>query len=450
MSNEELNLHEDPPAPIDPLAEAAAEISDEELNSMLFTDSSLDALFEVLESDRPEKSNKVMIPEMLDADADYTGAIYGYIREDSGYHVLLGWEGHMTALEMDAQCVGAICTDDASEQEWIARLSAQGLTSALIGRRTDGCVSYRQVCFCDSTQDVPLTSDVYTLRQNIFSRNSGLLETSWMDGKCVVISGCGSVGSCVALQLARSGVSRFVLVDTDCMEIHNVCRHQCSLKDVGRYKVDAVAERIRQINPDAEIKVFYQRIQEVPLQKYEEWVKDGNALFIGTCDNRVGNAYACDAAVAVGAPFVALGYMDRAWAGEIFVYLPQRGDICYRCAYSKQIAESIEEERRNHHYLDAENAETAHVVPGLDVDIEYGVCLLNKIALDVMNIGNRKYYHRLLLNIGQLTYFSGTADRSTAGEFWKRALPQPLSLQRAGFAEDMRRCDSCLLYRRRR
>ena len=390
-----------------------------------------------------------MIPEMLDNDSDYTGAIYGFIRDDSGYHLLLGWDRHMTAAEMGAERIGAICCDTASEEEWITVLRQQGLDSAIIGRRTDGKVTYRQTYFHSATEDIPLTSDIYTLRQNIFSRNSGLLETSWMDNKCVVISGCGSVGSCVALQLARSGVSRFVLVDTDCMEIHNVCRHQCSLKDVGRYKVDAVAERIRQINPDAQVKVFYQRIQEVPLEKYIDWVQDGNALFIGTCDNRVGNAYACDAAVAVGAPFVALGYMDRAWAGEIFVYLPQRGDICYRCAYSKQIAESIEEERRNHHYLDADNTETAHVVPGLDVDIEYGVCILNKIALDILNIGNKKYYHRLLLNIGQLTYFSGTADRSTAGEFWTRALPNPLSLQRANFAEDMRRCDSCLLHRRK-
>lgn len=448
MCNEELNLNQQLPEANDPLIAEVDSITDEEIAAMRFTGDSMDALFAVLESDRPACHDKVMIPESLDADEMYTGAIYGYIRQDSGYHVLLGWEGHMTAGEMAAQCIGAICVDDAEEKLWTKQLQEQGLNCALIGRRFDGRVTYRQVDLHGVRSDIPLTSDVYTLRQNIFSRNSGLLESTWMDGKCVVISGCGSVGSCVALQLARSGVSRFVLVDTDCMEIHNVCRHQCSLKDVGRYKVDAVAERIRQINPAAEIRMFYQRIQEVPLERYEDWVGDGNALFIGTCDNRVGNAYACDVAVAVGAPFVALGFMDRAWAGEIFVYLPQRGDICYRCAFRKQIEESIEEERRNHHYLDDANAETAHVVPGLDVDIEYGVCLLDKIALDVMNIGNRNYYHRLLLHISQLTYFSGTADRSTAGEFWTKALPQPLSIQRAGFSSEMRQCESCMLYRR--
>lgn len=428
---------------------AGEELTDEELASMEYTGTDFDALFKELDSDRPAKADKIMIPELLDADKAYTGALYGYIREDSGYHMILGWDGHMTSDDMDAGLVGAICSDEADEQAWIARLREHGLSSALIGHRSEQSVSYRKIGL-DFVGNTPLTSDVYLLRQNIFSRNSGLLETSWMDNKCVVISGCGSVGSCVALQLARSGVSRFVLIDTDCMEIHNVCRHQCSLKDVGRYKVDAVSERIRQINPSAEIKVFYQRIQDVPLSKYKDWLLENGTLFIGTCDNRVGNAYACDVAVAVGAPFVALGFMDRAWAGEIFVYLPQRGDICYRCAFNKQIEESIEEERRNHHYLDANNAENVHIVPGLDVDIEYGVCLLDKIALDVLNIGNRAYAHRLLLNIGQLTFFSGTADRSAAVNFWKHALPDPLSIQRAGLSEEMRRCDSCLLYRRRK
>lgn len=63
-----------------------------------------------------------------------------------------------------------------------------------------------------------LTPDIYTIKQDVFSRNSGLIETDWLDEMCAVISGCGSVGSCVALQLARSGVGRFVLIDTDWFE----------------------------------------------------------------------------------------------------------------------------------------------------------------------------------------------------------------------------------------
>jgi molybdopterin/thiamine biosynthesis adenylyltransferase len=284
--------------------------------------------------------------------------------------------------------------------------------------------------------------DPFTLKQDVFSRNSGLLETDWMDNKCVVISGVGSVGSLEALQLARSGVGRFVLVDTDCMEIHNVCRHQCSIRDVGRYKVDAIADRILQINPDAQIRTWRRRIQDVPLKEFSDWTIPGQALFIGGCDNRVGNAYACDAAKELGVPFAASGFRDRAWAGELFVYLPQRGDICYRCAFTTQINESIAEERRNHFYLDDGRRNEVRIVPGLDVDIEYGVSLLDKVALDILNLGNPNYTFRLLPQIGQFNYFSGTIDRSE-GEFWARILPQPLSLRSISLRPELRRCPCC-------
>ena len=68
--------------------------------------------------------------------------------------------------------------------------------------------------------------EVYSLYQNIFSRNKGILESDIMSQKKVIILGCGSVGSLVALELARAGVKYFILVDADVVEYHNICRHQ--------------------------------------------------------------------------------------------------------------------------------------------------------------------------------------------------------------------------------
>ena len=77
-----------------------------------------------------------------------------------------------------------------------------------------------------------LSVSSYDLYQNIFSRNSGILETNIMQEKRAIILGCGSVGSLVALELARSGVSHFLLCDADIVEYHNICRHQCGISDV--------------------------------------------------------------------------------------------------------------------------------------------------------------------------------------------------------------------------
>ena len=59
-----------------------------------------------------------------------------------------------------------------------------------------------------------------------------------MTEKKVVVLGCGSVGSLIAMELARSGVGNFLLVDADTLEYHNLCRHQCGIEDVGDLKVN--------------------------------------------------------------------------------------------------------------------------------------------------------------------------------------------------------------------
>ena len=82
-----------------------------------------------------------------------------------------------------------------------------------------------------------IDSEIYSLYQNIFSRNTGILESDVMAEKRVIILGCGSVGSLVALELARAGVQHFILVDADILEYHNVCRHQCGIEDVGDLNV---------------------------------------------------------------------------------------------------------------------------------------------------------------------------------------------------------------------
>ena len=107
------------------------------------------------------------------------------------------------------------------------------IDEAFCAKRVDGKLHF----YCEKKE---LKVSSYDLYQNIFSRNSGILETSMMQEKRAVILGCGSVGSLVALELARSGVSHFLLCDADILEYHNLCRHQCGIEDVGDLKVNAV------------------------------------------------------------------------------------------------------------------------------------------------------------------------------------------------------------------
>lgn len=66
------------------------------------------------------------------------------------------------------------------------------------------------------------------------------------------IVGCGSVGSTIAENLARCGLTKFTLWDFDRVEKHNVVNQMFGQKDVGELKVDAVKRLILDINPEAE------------------------------------------------------------------------------------------------------------------------------------------------------------------------------------------------------
>lgn len=88
-------------------------------------------------------------------------------------------------------------------------------------------------------------------------------------GKCHII-GCGSVGSTIAENLARLGVTRFVLYDFDIVEPHNLANQMFIQSDVKKPKVEAVKKIICDINPEAEstIEVFGEGYTDQKLNGY--------------------------------------------------------------------------------------------------------------------------------------------------------------------------------------
>jgi sulfur carrier protein ThiS adenylyltransferase len=65
----------------------------------------------------------------------------------------------------------------------------------------------------------------------------------------VGIAGVGGLGSAVAVALARVGIGRLIIADFDVVEPSNLNRQQYFIDQIGRFKVDALAENLRRINP---------------------------------------------------------------------------------------------------------------------------------------------------------------------------------------------------------
>ncbi len=93
----------------------------------------------------------------------------------------------------------------------------------------------------------------------IFNRLERMLGAAACDAlraTRVAIFGLGGVGSWCAESLVRSGVGKLLLVDSDRVCATNVNRQlMATTQTVGRVKVEVLAQRLREINPDVALDV---------------------------------------------------------------------------------------------------------------------------------------------------------------------------------------------------
>ena len=64
------------------------------------------------------------------------------------------------------------------------------------------------------------------------------------------ILGCGSVGSTIAENLARCGITKMTLWDFDTVEPHNIVNQMYTQEHVGMNKAVALKEMLKSINPE--------------------------------------------------------------------------------------------------------------------------------------------------------------------------------------------------------
>jgi tRNA A37 threonylcarbamoyladenosine dehydratase len=102
-------------------------------------------------------------------------------------------------------------------------------------------------------------------RSELLIKNEGIEK---LKNANVLVVGLGGVGSFAAEFLARAGVGNLTIVDGDTVDITNVNRQLPALHStVGKNKVEVVAERILDINPE---------VQLVPINEFyrqKEWTK---------------------------------------------------------------------------------------------------------------------------------------------------------------------------------
>jgi len=79
----------------------------------------------------------------------------------------------------------------------------------------------------------------------------------------VAVFGIGGVGSYTAEALARAGIGNLTLVDNDTVGVSNLNRQLCALHStLGQFKAQAMADRIRDINPRCNVRAINELYRE--------------------------------------------------------------------------------------------------------------------------------------------------------------------------------------------
>lgn len=93
-----------------------------------------------------------------------------------------------------------------------------------------------------------------------FSRNIGWVtaaEQQRLRGARIAIAGLGGVGGVHLLALVRLGVGKFNIADFDDFEVHNFNRQVgATMSSLGRPKAEVLAQMVRDINPEADVRVY--------------------------------------------------------------------------------------------------------------------------------------------------------------------------------------------------
>ncbi len=141
--------------------------------------------------------------------------------------------------------------------------------------------------------------------------------------KSVAIVGIGSVGSKMAVSLARAGINKFALIDYDIFFPANIDRNALDWRNVGEHKAEAVKQLILNIRPGSAVETA-----NINLTGQE------SAAFVNRALNQIANydliidATANDRAFNILASVAQSSGKDLVWSE---VYAGGRGGLVARC-----------------------------------------------------------------------------------------------------------------------
>lgn len=218
---------------------------------------------------------------------------------------------------------------------------------------------------------------------NFLERIRGIFDVELISDKVVALVGVGSMGSSIALELAKSGIQKFILIDPDILEVHNICRHMCGISDIGRPKVDAVRDLILDKNPRATVDAIKDSFTIFNENLCSKLLSSDIVIVTTDVDlaKRDVNYFCVKNKILA----IYAGVFERAFGGEVVRYIP---DVtpCYNCilGHVRMLEEEIPSGNVLVDYSAIDDPNKVVAEPGLSIDFGFVSLIATKICLETL------------------------------------------------------------------
>lgn len=165
-----------------------------------------------------------------------------------------------------------------------------------------------------------------------FHRIEPTIDVQTMQGSHVTFIG-GAYG--LAADFVRCGLGAATLIDYDRVDATNPARQDLNTEDVGRFKVQAVGEHLRRVNPAAEIETHVLNFCALSNEEIDELLGQTD-LILDATDFFPVHARVNQIALRLNRPALWIGMYQGGRAGEIVYYVPEVTPACYRCICSSR------------------------------------------------------------------------------------------------------------------
>ncbi|MFH2124130.1 MAG: ThiF family adenylyltransferase [Pseudomonadota bacterium] len=154
--------------------------------------------------------------------------------------------------------------------------------------------------------------------------------------------------------MARTGVGQFVIIDPDTVSETNLATQQTYRKDIGRAKVECIAERIHDINPKACVIALQKSLDDLTDEEIRVLAcnpMDGEqakqTIICGLTDNFFAQARVNRIALQFGLPSLCAQVYKEGRGAEVTFTYPGVTPACHRCVTNSRYRHFLEHGQSN-------------------------------------------------------------------------------------------------------